>query len=204
MTRSAIPSVLSYHGCLGNPPATQPILTSLFAKVKDECVRIVTVSIHFLTCCSMRSFMTAAVQHERGPRKPKHHQHHAKDLHHHHHHHHIGSSAVLGGVPVLQAPADGTSTKLLFPGAVAPQAKPPAIGTASTGGEHASVAPPASAMFLGHQPPPPGLLQLLMSAEKCQVKPPRNFFCNCFKSRLKKMKNGIIRDHVFVYLHINP
>lgn len=125
--------------------------------------------------CSMCSFMTVAVQHERGPRKPKHHQHHGKDLHHHHHHHHhVGSPPALGGVPVLQAPPDGASSataKLLFPGAVAPPVKPPAIAGATTAADHAAVPPPppAAAMFLAHQPPPPGLLQILMSAEKCQV-----------------------------------
>jgi hypothetical protein len=124
----------------------------------------------------MCSFMTAAVQHERGPRKPKHHQHHGKDLHHHHHHHHhMGSPAALGGVPVLQATADGASsatTKLLFPGAPLPPVKPSAITAATNGGEHVAVPPPppATAMFLAHQPTPPGLLQILMSAEKCQVK----------------------------------
>ena len=123
----------------------------------------------------MCSLMTAAVQHERGPRKPKHHQHHGKDLHHHHHHHHhMGSPSALGGVPVLQAPADGASsatTKLLFPGAPLPPVKPSAIA-AATNGEHVAVPPPppATAMFLAHQPTPPGLLQILMSAEKCQVK----------------------------------
>lgn len=123
----------------------------------------------------MCSCMTAAVQHERGPRKPKHHQHHGKDLHHHHHHHHhMGSPPALGGVPVLQAPVDvasSASAKLLFPGAAAPPIKHSTIAAATSGGDHATVPapPPAAAMFLAHQPPPPGLLQILMSAEKCQV-----------------------------------
>ncbi|XP_023712584.1 nuclear receptor subfamily 2 group E member 1 [Cryptotermes secundus] len=126
-----------------------------------------------LNKCFQAAMNKDAVQHERGPRKPKHHQHHGKDLHHHHHHHHhMGSPPALGGVPVLQAPVDAASSasaKLLFPGA-APPVKHSTIAAATSGGDHATVPapPPAAAMFLAHQPPPPGLLQILMSAEKCQ------------------------------------
>jgi hypothetical protein len=153
----------------------------------------------------MCSCMTAAVQHERGPRKPKHHQHHGKDLHHHHHHHHhMGSPPALGGVPVLQAPVDAASSvsaKLLFPGAPAPPVKHSTIGAATSGGDHSTVPapPPTAAMFLAHQPPPPGLLQILMSAEKCQV----NNITSHFFRLCTKLSDAALNSQDFPYSGIS-
>lgn len=92
--------------------------------------------------------LLTAVQHERGPRKPKlHHQKESTGSH-------IPDQAAATVPPIKMTSAP------MFP-------PPPGIKSSTEGTPHP--------LFLAHQPPPPGLLQILMSAEKCQVHLKKNF-----------------------------
>ncbi|KAG8301393.1 hypothetical protein J6590_054314 [Homalodisca vitripennis] len=82
--------------------------------------------------------LNKTVQHERGPRKPKLN----KEGMGGHQHGHGGEQSATSPLKLPHPP--------LFP--------PPALKSPE----------PPHPMFLPHQPPPPGLLQILMSAEKCQ------------------------------------
>ncbi|XP_068085198.1 nuclear receptor subfamily 2 group E member 1 [Anabrus simplex] len=123
-----------------------------------------------LNKCFQAAMNKDAVQHERGPRKPKHqHQLAGKELPHHPHphpHSHPGGLLLppgTGGMPGVgssEAAAAPSASKLMFPPAPHP-VKPPSM-------EQSSAAPPPAMFLAHHQPPPPGLLHILMSAEKCQ------------------------------------
>ncbi|XP_063237886.1 protein dissatisfaction-like [Bacillus rossius redtenbacheri] len=136
-----------------------------------------------LNKCFQAAMNKDAVQHERGPRKPKHPPHHAaapgggKDAHHHHHHHHphhhhAPPPGLLLPPPPQQPPppaavshADAIAVNKLLFGAAPPPPPPAAASAAKLQDE------PPPAVFLAaahHPPPPPGLLHILMSAEKCQ------------------------------------
>lgn len=121
------------------------------------------------------------MQHERGPRKPKHNLP-TKESNHHHHpvliHH---TSAPLNSV---EQPTSKQPPGIVFPQPINPhmhylQSPIKSSQELVPSGENfvpsitpIPPAPPsAAAMFLAHhQPPPPGLLQILMTAEKCQVR----------------------------------
>ncbi|XP_054258478.1 protein dissatisfaction-like [Macrosteles quadrilineatus] len=89
-----------------------------------------------LNKCFQSAMNKDAVQHERGPRKPK-----------------LPKEGLVGEQSVTSGPL-----KLPHPPMFPP---PPSL-------KSPDVATPPHHMFLPHQPPPPGLLQILMSAEKCQ------------------------------------
>lgn len=132
-------------------------------------------------------FITA-VQHERGPRKPKLHHHH----HHHHHHplkdspqpinhqrqpsqiqlsteHMIQKSSSAYPKPPMDTPLPPVPPPPPSQQHQQQQPPPPPPPPTAT---LLPPTPPQGPVFLGQQqpPPPPGLLQILMSAEKCQVK----------------------------------
>ncbi|KAL5232919.1 hypothetical protein ACI65C_000329 [Semiaphis heraclei] len=155
-----------------------------------------------LNKCFQSAMNKDAVQHERGPRKPK--------LHHHHHHHHhhpmkdspqptVNHQRPPGQIPMSadhnnmiqktssaypKTPMDTT----LPPMPPAPpsqqhhhhlqqqqqqQQQPPPLPQQQQPPPPPTLLPPTPPqghVFLGQQqpPPPPGLLQILMSAEKCQ------------------------------------
>lgn len=131
-----------------------------------------------------------AVQHERGPRKPK--------LHHHHHHHHhnpikdspqpVNHQQQPGQIQLsTEHMIQKTSVypKMETP---LPPVPPPSSQQQQQHQQHLLPPPPPTLLpptppqgppvFLGQQqpPPPPGLLQILMSAEKCQVTKKKSIF----------------------------
>lgn len=125
-----------------------------------------------------------AVQHERGPRKPKLQQSSGNQLHH---------SAPLQH-PFQHNGPPGADTKLppagafhFNPGLFAPPhhplkglvlpPPPPQPPVSSPPGVDAAIATSGFSLPVFHHaalPPPPGLLHILMSAEKCQVIPTNN------------------------------
>lgn len=140
-----------------------------------------------------------AVQHERGPRKPKVHQSHASLHHGHppsshsipvsdsklsppgnhamHHHQHAAAAAAAAGLhfPFFSPPHPLKGMTLPPP----PQqlsSVPPTSGSPPGSSALDSLGPngPPPMFHPQAMPPPPGLLQILMSAEKCQVSHFRN------------------------------
>nr|CAD7402948.1 unnamed protein product [Timema cristinae] len=129
-----------------NLRTNHPISVRMLCRARSEQTATLSVVRRFV-------ITRQSVQHERGPRKPKHGPllGGGKDSHHPH--------------GLLLPPPHGDNT-LVFPG---PGVKPP---PPSLDQQPPPPPPPHPHMFLAasshHPPPPPGLLQLLMSAEKCQ------------------------------------
>lgn len=111
-----------------------------------------------------------AVQHERGPRKPKLHPGSLMHQGMSHHQQHVQPKESL-----KMSPAGHSKFQLQ----VSPTSMFTPLKPLSLGGSSAGSAPPASPLPGGpieppppffQPPPPPGLLHILMSAEKCQVR----------------------------------
>ncbi|BES87932.1 HOLI [Nesidiocoris tenuis] len=113
-----------------------------------------------LTKCFQSAMNKDAVQHERGPRKPKP----PKD----------GDSPTRVGGRLGESDASSLSGQPPQPSLKLPmsagayQTSPGAIGQLQHSMKHPPDVMSSQPMFVQHQPPPPGLLQILMSAEKCQ------------------------------------
>uniref|UniRef100_A0A8D8W1E9 Nuclear receptor subfamily 2 group E member 1 n=2 Tax=Cacopsylla melanoneura TaxID=428564 RepID=A0A8D8W1E9_9HEMI len=105
-----------------------------------------------LNKCFMSAMNKDAVQHERGPRKPKLHSHHSESSKLDPNHLHSPDLHPPSGISSVKIPPT-----LLYP--------PSGLKSPPLPSHH------HPSMFLAaHQPPPhPGLLQILMTAEKCQV-----------------------------------
>lgn len=131
------------------------------------------LSINYGVSDRLISKVLSAVQHERGPRKPKIHQ--PPPIH-------ISPPGALHHIPQdnkLSPPAPGGLHFPLFgpPHHLKVLPPPPQPGSPGSGPSGAQLEPLPPPMFHPQAlPPPPGLLQILMSAEKCQVcstSPPR-------------------------------
>ncbi|RZF35036.1 hypothetical protein LSTR_LSTR009628, partial [Laodelphax striatellus] len=103
-----------------------------------------------LNKCFQSAMNKDAVQHERGPRKPKMQQ----QTHQPHQQQQQQQKETAGQDQASAVPPLKLTSSALFP------PPPPGLKAASDAAPHP--------LFLAHQPPPPGLLQILMSAEKCQ------------------------------------